>query len=317
MWYSFDKFMEELTVKAPAKINLHLKVKNRRPDGFHELESIFLALDLGDTLHLKEKPLKGGQKGALEIDMDAPEGWNLAIPMEKNIIFKAVCLFRERTGYGQGLKIRVEKRIPLGAGLGGGSSDAASTLLALNLLAGNASPDGKCPLDGDSLAEMAVLLGSDVPFFVKKCPCAWVSGRGEIIQPIAAPGNFWIVLVNPGFASDTAQAYRLLDEYRDAHQINPCALHSLTPPCAPHSLLPTPNNWHFENDFLQVFEGAGYQEILHQLREQGADFANLSGSGSTCFGIFLDKKKAKSAVTTLSEKLEKGHVLMSGTSGGN
>jgi 4-diphosphocytidyl-2-C-methyl-D-erythritol kinase len=111
---------EILAIPAPAKVNLHLAVKDRRPDGFHNLESVFLALDFGDTLHFE--PLAGLE--TLEITMEGEYG-KASPPAEENLVFKALTLFREKTGRNQGLKIRIEKRIPLGGGMGGGSSDAA------------------------------------------------------------------------------------------------------------------------------------------------------------------------------------------------
>jgi len=261
-----------LTVKAPAKLNLHLAVKDRRPDGYHNLESVFLALDFGDTLHFQLVP---GQK-TTEIVM---EGLNFTLPIEKNIIFKALSLFREKTDLFEGLKIIVEKRIPPGGGLGGGSSDAASTLLALNCLAG-------FPLKRGSLLEMAASLGSDVPFFIYKTAAARVSGRGECIEPVEAPRCFF-VLVNPGFPSDTAVAFRLLDEYRRAQN--------------PHAEAQIARGG-FWNDFLPVFkepEKSVYNEIISRLKELGADFAGLSGAGSTCFGVFKEREGAEKAAAAL------------------
>ncbi|MDR3020568.1 MAG: 4-(cytidine 5'-diphospho)-2-C-methyl-D-erythritol kinase [Treponema sp.] len=191
--------ISKLSVFAPAKVNLHLAVLDRREDGFHNLESLFLAVDFGDTLHFE--PIEG--KNAFEISM---EGQNSAIPPEKNIIFNALSLFREKTAFSQGINIHVEKRIPLGGGLGGGSSNAAVTLLALNKLTG-------APLARNTLLDMAAALGSDVPFFVSEIPAAWVTGRGEHITPVEAP-RVSLVLVNPGFSSNTAEAFRLLAEAR-------------------------------------------------------------------------------------------------------
>jgi len=280
--------ISQLTVNAPAKLNLYLTVKDRRPDGFHNLESIFLALDFGDTLHFKLIP---GQK-TTEI---VTEGLNLTLPMEKNIIFKALSLFRERTALFEGLKIKVEKRIPPGGGLGGGSSDAASTLLALNRLAG-------FPLDRPSLLEMAASLGSDVPFFVHETPAARVSGRGECIEPVEAPRCFF-TLVNPGFPSDTAAAFRLLDEHRALNHLTEAQGHRdkikdsripSVPPCL--------REMYLGNDFLPVFnepEKSVYNEIISALRELGADLADISGAGSTCFGVFKGREGAEKAAAAL------------------
>jgi 4-diphosphocytidyl-2-C-methyl-D-erythritol kinase len=289
--------MTLLTAAAPAKLNLHLRVLDRRQDGFHNLESVFLALDFGDTLHFE--PLDG--KNALEIDME----WDsrlagktdFAIPIEKNIIFKALSLFREKTGFSDGLKIKVEKRIPSGGGLGGGSSDAAAVLLALNKLSGG-------PLSRAALLETAAVLGSDVPFFVYETPAAMITGRGECIEPLEAPRLFF-VLVNPGFPSDTAAAFRLLDEYRERRKGEFTAeFRGVAQSFTEEDVLCDPAKWLFRNDFLPVFkkpEKSVYEEIISQLRKLGADFAGLSGAGSTCFGVFKNRACAERAVVSLRD----------------
>jgi len=282
--------MSLLTLRAPAKINLHLQVKEKRPDGFHELDSVFAALDFGDVLHFESV----SRDGELLIEMDAPPDTQQALPPSKNIISRAVSLFRERSGFHTGLKIRLEKRIPLGGGLGGGSSDAASTLLALNTLAGDRS-SGVAPLDADALAELGAVLGSDVPFFLMGCAAARVGGRGETVQPLKIPPGLWIVLVNPGFSSDTGEAFRLLDQFRAETTETPRVSISQK-----YTVSDTPGDWPFTNDFLPVFlrnpaHNTAYQNMLGQLREQGAEFAGLSGAGSTCFGVFTDRERAQKA----------------------
>jgi 4-diphosphocytidyl-2-C-methyl-D-erythritol kinase len=276
---------EKLSVFAPAKVNLHLAVKDRRPDGFHDIESVFLAVNFGDTLYFGV--LEG--ENTVEITM---EGLNFHIPTEKNIIFKAVSLFRARTGFNQGIKIKVEKRIPAGGGLGGGSSDAAAALLALNEIAG-------LPCRRDILLEMAASLGSDVPFFIHKTPTALVTGRGEIISPINAPMLF-LVLVNPGFPSDTAAAFKLLDETRISPQSGEWDCKIMI-----KSIIEEKEYRYFTNDFFNIFpepEKSIYNEITGNLRELGAQYANLSGSGATCFGVFADQEQAQRAADSLKGK---------------
>lgn len=305
--------MEKTELVAPAKLNLHLAVGGRRQDGFHEIESIFLALDFGDTLCFESL---GGNSGQTQIQMD----WQTAqpgkpapvLPPEKNLVFRAVSLFRSRSGYNRDLKITVEKRIPLGGGLGGGSSDAAATLVALNRLSG-------CAFDKDSLAQMGASLGSDVPFFVYcgfpaesdsegddgKCT-AWVSGRGEIVRPFSVPEAFRrlsFLLVNPAFRSDTAAAFRLLDDSRAGRM--PERNQAFDGGAGSVLELP-PSKWIFSNDFLPAFAAAGepqkesdaYARIISGLKERGAGFASLSGSGSTCFGVFEDGDLARAAAGT-------------------
>jgi 4-diphosphocytidyl-2-C-methyl-D-erythritol kinase len=306
----------KIQIKAPAKINLHLHIGDRRPDGFHGIESLFLALDFGDTLHFETL----SSKTPPEICMD----WQLPhapkIALENNTVFRAISLFKNRTGYDEGLKVSVTKRIPPGSGLGGGSSDAASALLTLNRLAGAAS--GKDPVSGAVLAEMGAELGSDVPFFLNSAPAAWVSGRGEHVFPFKAPETLhklFFVLVYPGFPSDTAAAYRLFDSLRGREDRH-CLLMNSTQCSYGHgsswesALNSPPRDWPFSNDFMAVFKEAAveypayrkkynsYWEIITSLRELGAEFSGLSGSGSSCFGVFSDQLKAESAKTILLEK---------------
>ena len=281
--------MSILTIKAPAKINLHLRVKDLRPDGFHGIESIFTALDFGDILHFEPY----GPEGTLNIKIhpdssvfEAGQDPQQALPASENIIFRAVSLFRERSGFNTGLNIYLEKHIPLAGGLGGGSSDAASTLLALNALAAKALFCGHAPLADSALEELGAALGSDVPFFLKKYGAAWVSGRGELIQALSIPENLWIVLVKPGFSSNTREAYLLLDQYRKTAKTVPDT---------------------FTNDFLPVFlqderVNTTYREILEDLKACGAEFSSLSGAGSTCFGVFADRDNAHRAYKTLLPK---------------
>jgi 4-diphosphocytidyl-2-C-methyl-D-erythritol kinase len=274
-----------LNIKAPAKINLHLAVKGKRPDGFHDLESIFLALDWGDSLCFE----CGGAEAqcAIQTVWDIPVDQAVIQP-EENIVFKAVSLFRARSGFMRGLRIRLDKRIPLGAGLGGGSSDAAATLLALNRLSGAELP----PV---ALRELAEDLGSDVPFFLGG-KAAFVSGRGERIEQLVAPEGLSVVLVYPGFASNTRAAFALLDS--DGHE------RCVSRPREEliRALGGSPADWPYHNDFLPVFLAAGmevYGDLLEELRRLGADFVALSGSGSTCFGVFSDEGAASRAVEAL------------------
>jgi 4-diphosphocytidyl-2-C-methyl-D-erythritol kinase len=275
----------ELTAASFAKINLHLAVLDRRSDGFHNLESIFLAVDFGDSLRFM--PCEG--ENSLDITM---EGLS-SIPPEKNTIFKAVSLFRSKTDFTQGLRIKVEKRIPLGGGLGGGSSNAAATLIALNKLAG-------FPLKREQLLEMAAGIGSDVPFFIHETAAAFVTGRGDHIEPLDAPKLF-IVLVNPGFPSDTAAAFKLLDESRNLS--NNAARVQLRKDFFSNN---APINYkNLFNDFLSVFpepEKQVYDEIIYKLQELGAEYANLSGAGSTCFGIFNESDLAQKTTSFLKKK---------------
>jgi 4-diphosphocytidyl-2-C-methyl-D-erythritol kinase len=260
-----------------------------RADGYHELESIFLALNFGDTLAFTLLDEPG------TVDIRFPAGGLL--PPGENIVGKAAALFRAETGFNRGLRVDVEKRIPLGGGMGGGSSDAASTLLALNRLSG-------AGLSAARLGEMAGKLGSDVPFFLTG-GAAWVNGRGEHIQPLPVPPGLWVALVNPGFSSGTAAAFRLLDASRGGVSgavPGPGNAGDPPPEVYMKALAGNPRDWPFLNDFLPVLspgEAGVYHRILARLKRLGADFSGLSGTGSTCFGVFCDRKRAEKAVKAL------------------
>jgi 4-diphosphocytidyl-2-C-methyl-D-erythritol kinase len=280
--------MGELLIEAPAKINLHLRVGEARSDGFHRISSIFSALEFGDTLRfsLLDKANVVNLKASRQIP-------------DENIVLRAVNLFRDRTGFDRGLSVSIEKRIPLGGGLGGGSSDCAAALLALNVLGGGA-------LSPAELMELGAKLGSDVPFFLSLADgkgSAWVEGRGEKLRPISVPKNLSVVLVNPGLHSSTPELYRLLDKARNAPGRRDTAstedsFDALTGALAAH-----PRAWSFGNDFLPVLNRTEpvYGEILSRLGDLGANFSGLSGTGATCFGIFTAEADAQKAAEFLAK----------------
>ncbi|HEX5277092.1 MAG TPA: 4-(cytidine 5'-diphospho)-2-C-methyl-D-erythritol kinase [Fluviicoccus sp.] len=165
-----------LTLPAPAKLNLFLHITGRRADGYHTLQTLFALLDHGDTLHFRrtDNPL-------IHVEPELP-----GVPAGQNLVYKAAMALRLASGCTQGVKIRIEKRLPMGGGIGGGSSDAATTLLALNTLwnLGYAT---------DRLAEIGLALGADVPVFVRG-RSAYAEGVGEVIYPADIPENWYLVL---------------------------------------------------------------------------------------------------------------------------
>jgi len=284
----------------------------KKPDGFHSLESLFASLAFGDTLRF-EVTGKEGDCHLLMNQENCRDTIETQIPKEKNLVFKAVSLFREWTGYNSGLNIRVEKRIPLGAGLGGGSSNAASSLLALNSLSG-------LDLPMEELLKMAAILGSDVPFFLQG-GAAFVSGRGESVESVKFSKKLWVLLLKPPFSSDTAGAYRLLDEARLAGNCERSGK-GLSKTALLKALDDDPGTWPFKNDFLPLFldtalttdrdtelNSAAYKAIFAAFAEAGASFSGLTGSGSCCFGIFNSQVAAENAEKKLSG------VFCPGTSG--
>jgi 4-diphosphocytidyl-2-C-methyl-D-erythritol kinase len=277
------------SVEAHAKVNLHLRVGERRPDGFHAIETILAPISLSDTLEIRLLDRAG------ELDLV----WDCRVPLPaipagaEDLAARAVYAFRERTGFDAGLGIRLIKRIPLGAGLGGGSSDAAALLGALNRLSGT-------PLDGEALAETALSLGSDLPFFLH-LQGAYADGRGERLRPLPPLPPYPLVLVYPGFAAGTADAYRSLDAWRARHGPS---RGGEDPSGMIRALSLPPGEWPWGNDFLEPWpegeSGKTYRKILESMRREGAAFASLSGSGSVCFAVFEDAGLAASAAAALA-----------------
>ncbi|MDR0644646.1 MAG: 4-(cytidine 5'-diphospho)-2-C-methyl-D-erythritol kinase [Treponema sp.] len=257
---------------AYGKLNLHLHVKDKRPDGFHDIESVFLPIAFGDELTFE---LAG--KG-IDVTVDWNGSYEL-IPIEENLVFKAVKLFREQTGWDEGIRIHVEKRIPIGAGLGGGSSDTAAVLRMLNVITGVGLPL-------TVLTDIAAILGSDVPFFLRGTP-AFVSGRGERISPIHPRRELFASVIYPGFGSGTREAFRRLDARRES-------VGTKTQPVLEGEkelvkMFEKPLlEWRFVNDFLPVLLDGEYTDAYRTMLTllEAADFYGLSGSGSCCFGIW-------------------------------
>jgi 4-diphosphocytidyl-2-C-methyl-D-erythritol kinase len=175
---------------APAKINLYLHILGRRPDGFHELETLMAPISLGDTLEINLIP------AGIEFTCSDPA----LSDAQDNLATKAARLFLVEFKLTTGVRIHLEKAVPVGAGLGGGSSDAAAVLLALRQLTGTQCEDAW-------LAELAAQLGSDIPFFIYG-RTAICKGRGEIIEPVTLQENFQGLLVHPGFGVSTPWAYK-------------------------------------------------------------------------------------------------------------
>ena len=184
--------VEKVTVKAPAKVNLTLEVLGKRPDGYHEIASVMQAISLFDILTIRPSD---EIKVLAEIE---------DLETQDNLVYRAAMLLRETSGVSAGAEIRLDKQIPLAAGLGGGSSDAAATLLGLDRLWGLEPGEGE-------LKELAAQLGSDVPFFVTG-GAALVEGRGERVSSVNTPPTFWLVLAFPDhrLENKTATAYKTL-----------------------------------------------------------------------------------------------------------
>jgi 4-diphosphocytidyl-2-C-methyl-D-erythritol kinase len=182
--------LEAVKQFAPAKINLYLHILGRRADGFHELETLMAPISLGDTLDIDLIP------SGIEFTCSDPA----LSDAKDNLATRAARIFLEEFKPATGVRIHLEKAVPVGAGLGGGSSDAAAVLLALRKLTQVDCPDSK-------LAELAARLGSDIPFFIYRTP-AVCRGRGEIIEPVSLKESYQGLLVHPGFGVSTPWAYK-------------------------------------------------------------------------------------------------------------
>jgi 4-diphosphocytidyl-2-C-methyl-D-erythritol kinase len=254
-----------MQVLAPAKINLSLKILRRRGDGFHEIETVIAPLALCDEINIERTHSDRG----IEFHCDDP-----SVPgANENLAVRAARVFFEKTKVESGVFIELKKRIPHGAGLGGGSSDAASTLLALNELF-------ETKLPGEALAKMAEAIGSDVPFFIFRS-AAVCKGRGELVTPVKLRQSLSFLLLKPGFAVSTPWAYA---RWRDSREI----------PRISYALQEFDGQT-FVNDLERpVFEKFVFlaEMKVWLLKQPEVGAALMSGSGSVVFAVMRDNADA-------------------------
>ena len=275
-----------LVTRPPAKVNLTLEVLGRRSDGYHDIRSLMVRVGLYDRLTIET-----GVEGLTLLCPDA----NLPGD-ESNLAMAAALAFREETGGPDGLRITLHKGIPTAAGLGGGSSDAASVLKGLNGLMGN-------PLSRDRLMELGLRLGSDVPFFIAGVP-AVAEGRGEKLTPARDLPPMWYVLVNPGFGVSAAWAYRNL-------KLTGSSFGSKIQ-CLDGILSGARIELHNDLEGVVARSHPEVLEIKEFLMAQGAEGALMSGSGPTVFGVFRGALEAALAYIKISESLKAGVYLVQG-----
>lgn len=256
--------MPLLTVFPNAKVNLFLEVLGKREDGYHAIHSFFIPITLTDRITFEKSAI-------IELDTDNTIDCN----PHDNLVWKAAMLLKQEFGINQGAKIRLEKNIPFGAGLGGGSSDAAFTLKALNSFWNINTTD-------EHLMELAEKIGSDCPFFIKNKP-ALVTGRGEHVENIEFTLTSSILIVCPSTHISTPEAYRMLG-FADSSAL-------LTHSCIVSDFST------YRNDFeKEIFKKHTFlQDIKNTLLNSGAYYSGMSGSGSTIFGLFEDSIKVKNA----------------------
>ena len=272
--------MRSVSLPAFAKINLDLRVLGTRPDGFHDLKTIFQSLALFDNVTVSTR------RGPLAVTCDEPD-----IPTDRrNLVWKAASLLHHavtgKSSAPRGIAIDLRKRVPSEAGLGGGSSDAAMTLLALNAL-------WKLDLDLATLTRIGARLGADVPYFLVGGTALGL-GRGDDIYPLADMPSVHVVILRPGFGVATADAYRWFDE--EARR-----------PSKEPSPRPIPPGWPAWSSTLRndleapvVRHHPAIGRIRQSLLDAGARFAAMSGSGSAVFGLFERAEAARRTANDLA-----------------
>jgi len=266
-----------LTLRASAKINLDLRIGGRRPDGYHDLQTVFQTLDLHDTVVVQSS------RGAFTLDGDPA-----LMPLDQtNLIWHAAeALWRAsgKSGDPRGARVRVTKRIPSRAGLGGGSSDAAAALVGLSHV-------WRLHTTLQALLPVAATLGSDVPFFLMGGTALGL-GRGERLYPLVNRPRRHVVVVLPDFGVSTPDAYRWLAKDRAADPA------SWTPDSADWTLHPASAR----NDLEAAVERRhpAIAAIRRRLAEAGAELARMSGSGSAVFGLFSAELTARRAAARLA-----------------
>ena len=260
-----------MIVKAPAKINLYLEILNKRPDGYHNIESVMHTISLFDILEFSQI-----NEDKIELVCD-----NCALPSndKKNLVYRAAEKFKEKYNIKQGIKIKLTKNIPMGAGLGGGSSDAAATILALNKI-------WEVNDNIKNLETLGATLGADVPFFMSG-GVAKISGIGDVVEKINTKLSFDFVLVKPNFGVSTPYAYsRVKFPLTNIHKIDNII----------NDLEKGMFDFESAKDlFFNRFEDfifVEYQEIkqIRKVLEELGCASLMSGSGATVFGLVHDKE---------------------------
>lgn len=277
---------KSVTVKGYAKINLHLDVVGRMDGGYHRMETVMQTVSLHDTVTVIPKDSTG-----FSVSCDQ-EG----VPTdERNLAVRAALLFAERTGFSGGAQIRIEKRIPMAAGLAGGSADAAATLLALNRLHGE-------PLSLDELCALGARLGADVPFCIAG-GTAYADGRGDVLHLFPEMPPCYLTVACGGEGVSTPWGYGLLDrlyqDFGEESSYTPRTTDGLKQALLARDLTAIAKN------LYNIFEGPVLAErpvataIRSKLLEMGAVGAMMSGSGPSVFGLFFTEEAAQRAAEAI------------------
>ncbi len=269
--------MEKLKIKTPAKINLGLHVVSKRDDGYHNIETIFYPIELYDILTFR----KSGEFSFTSTNQDLNES-----PV--NLIVKAKNLLEDETREKIKVHIHLEKNIPIGGGLGGGSSDAAATLVSLNKLF-------RLEINNERLKELALKLGSDVPFFLDPKPCFALS-RGEKLEFINIKIPYSILIINPGIHLSTKWAYNKIIPMKPVFNLRQLTQQQLNAPDQLKIIL--------KNDFEEIVfkDYPQIKQLKENLYKTDSEFVLMTGSGSTLFAFFKDELLGKKTRKELGEK---------------
>lgn len=262
-----------MRLRAHAKINLTLDVLGRRADGYHEVRSVMQTIALADHLEITT---------AARLSLDAQPAW---LANEHNLVMRAARELQRYSGYRGGARIVLRKHIPVSAGLGGGSSDAAATLRGLVALWGLHVPHA-------TLVDIAATIGSDVPYFLWG-GTALVAGRGEQVQPLPPLAPLDLVLVKPPEGVSTARVFGRLSP--DAYTAGAASASFI------EAVLSPPDQWRPHNALQETTQRLcpSVREVLAALRASGATPVLMSGSGPSCFGIFPGRPDAEVAVQAM------------------
>ncbi|MDH5767367.1 MAG: 4-(cytidine 5'-diphospho)-2-C-methyl-D-erythritol kinase [Nitrospirota bacterium] len=270
----WKKSKPALLLSAPAKINWFLLVFGKRQDGYHNIMSLMQCIRLYDDLIFEHAD-------TIEVESDS------TIPVKDNLVYRAASLLKKYTSYKKGIKIIVKKNIPIGAGLGGGSSDAAYTLSGLNMVWG-------LELNNRDLSSIGAEIGSDVPFFLNS-PVALVEGRGEKVSSLKIGSSVDILLVKPFFSISSAWAYKHVKEL--TKKTIDIKLFCQAVEKKDFASLGTMLNNDLEKGVVTRYPVV--DRIKTSMRENGAVISAMSGSGPTVFGIFESKDRAKKAAKAM------------------
>lgn len=282
-----------LKVQCPAKVNLFLEITGRRPDGYHRLATLFAKINLYDVLELT-----ADQSGEIKLQVESGEGIPALSAGEDNLVMRAARAFYKSFRVGQGVSIVLTKRIPMGAGLGGGSSDAAGTLLGLAKLF-------EIELDAkkrQTLRRLAVALGADVPFFLRPEAFCLGEGIGDRLRPVQIGKSLpYMVLAHPGLHVSTPEAYEALE--RPPRPVVLTRLKQLNKLLSALKRSRPVEEWggllfnRLEESRLPVLEQVGHARFI--LEKAGARFARMSGSGSSVFGFVASHREGEECVKRL------------------